>query len=449
MKKPTMPTKVIEKEDIEETTMAGVPEIIEQGQKNHQAAIQDLETKFGRLSDQFSTRPTGSLLSNTQTNPKPSPRNDKPYLPPSPRNEHVNAVFTRSGLTYDSTVNPNAKTIVIHDDSDDEVDEAKKEVEPSSSKETKSNLLPLKAYKPKIPYPQRLHKEKMEERYAKSIDLIKKVRINVPLLDVLDDMLNYEKFLKDLMSNKKIPEQEEEVENSFEILPLEGNQRIKNSIQEPPIDLVMKALMKHLEYTFLEKDSLHPVVISTLLQDDQKKRLIFVLKKHKEAFTWKTSDILGISLYIKSTSRTMIKLLFKVNIKNKKGAENVEADHLSRLENPHLKELRDDDIDDNFYDETLINVSSAEEDKIPCLSRRYEMPQNGIQVSKIFDIWGTDFMGPFPISHKFEYILVSIDYVSKWEEAKVLPTNDARVVISFLKNLFSRLGILKALISDI
>ncbi|GJV93272.1 reverse transcriptase domain-containing protein [Tanacetum coccineum] len=56
---------------------------------------------------------------------------------------------------------------------------------------------------------------------------------------------------------------------------------------------------------------------------------------------------------------------FDIKIKNKKGEENVAANHLSRLENPHLEELRDDDIDDNFPDETLMNVSSIEEDKIP------------------------------------------------------------------------------------
>ncbi|GJU77898.1 reverse transcriptase domain-containing protein [Tanacetum coccineum] len=57
-------------------------------------------------------------------------------------------------------------------------------------------------------------------------------------------------------------------------------------------------------------------------------------------------------------------------------------------------------------------------------------------------------MGPFLKSYKFEYIPVAIDYVSKWTKAEALPTNDARVVINFLKKLFSRFGILKALISD-
>ncbi|GKC91836.1 hypothetical protein Tco_1152485 [Tanacetum coccineum] len=83
---------------------------------------------------------------------------------------------------------------------------------------------------------------------------------------------------------EEIPEQEEEVKNSFKVLPLEGNQRIKSSIQEPPTDLVMKPLPKHLEYAFLEKDSLLLVVISALLQDGEKKRLVSVFKEHKEAF---------------------------------------------------------------------------------------------------------------------------------------------------------------------
>ncbi|GKB61363.1 reverse transcriptase domain-containing protein, partial [Tanacetum coccineum] len=82
------------------------------------------------------------------------------------------------------------------------------------------------------------------------------------------------------------------------------------------------------------------------------------------------------------------------------------------------------------------------------ISKRDEMPLNNIQVCEIFDIWGIDFMGPFPKSHKFEYILVAVDYVSKWAEAQALPTNDARVVITFLKKLFCRFRMPKALISD-
>nr|GEU43565.1 reverse transcriptase domain-containing protein [Tanacetum cinerariifolium] len=58
-------------------------------------------------------------------------------------------------------------------------------------------------------------------------------------------------------------------------------------------------------------------------------------------------------------------------------------------------------------------------------SQRDEMPQNVIQVCEIFDVWGIDFMGPFPSSRGNRYILVAVDYLSKWVEAKTLPTNDA------------------------
>nr|GEW42497.1 reverse transcriptase domain-containing protein [Tanacetum cinerariifolium] len=315
------------------------------------------------------------------------------------------------------------------------------------------------ACKPKIPYPRCLHKENMEERYAKIIDLIKEVRINVPSVDVLGGIPNYGKFLKDLMRNKIKIEKistaflNEEcfaivqnkllpklgnprsfpiqctLANSVECLALvdlgasinlmsyslmdvidevteeeldallndsepfsntskkinessldkefeefiDENLRINTSIQDPPIDLEMKPLLKHLEYEFLEKDSLLPVVISALLKDDVKKHLMFVLKKHKEAFAWKTSDILGISLsfckhkinFEDDAKPVIQRQQFDIEIKNKKEAENVAADHLSRLENPNLEELKDEDINDNFPDETLMNVSSNDEDEFP------------------------------------------------------------------------------------
>ncbi|GKC86434.1 hypothetical protein Tco_1142151 [Tanacetum coccineum] len=77
--------------------------------KNQQASIQNLKAKFDRLADKKSGRPSGSLPSNTQPNPKGS--SSKPYQPPQARNEHVNAVFTRSCKSYDPPDNPNDQQI--------------------------------------------------------------------------------------------------------------------------------------------------------------------------------------------------------------------------------------------------------------------------------------------------------------------------------------------------
>nr|GEZ62214.1 reverse transcriptase domain-containing protein [Tanacetum cinerariifolium] len=82
------------------------------------------------------------------------------------------------------------------------------------------------------------------------------------------------------------------------------------------------------------------------------------------------------------------------------------------------------------------------------ISQRDEMPQNVIQVYEIFDIWGINFMGPFLSSRGNKYILVAVDYLSKWVEAKALPTNDARVFCKFLKSLLARFGTPRAIISD-
>nr|GFA30731.1 reverse transcriptase domain-containing protein [Tanacetum cinerariifolium] len=82
------------------------------------------------------------------------------------------------------------------------------------------------------------------------------------------------------------------------------------------------------------------------------------------------------------------------------------------------------------------------------ISQRDEMPKHSIQICEIFDVWGIDFMSPFPSSRGNKYILVAVDYLSKWVEAKALPTNDARVVCKFLKSLFARFGTPRAIISD-
>nr|GEW38692.1 hypothetical protein [Tanacetum cinerariifolium] len=150
---------------------------------------------------------------------------------------------------------------------------------------------------------------------------------------------------------------------------------------------------------------------------------------------------------------------FDVIIRDKKGAENLAADHLSRLENPHQDELDNKEITKTFPLETLGMIALRGDSSTPwghhganltakkvfdsgfywptiyrdahdlviqcdaCqrqgkISQRDEMPQNAIQVCKIFDAWGIDFMGPFLSSKENKYILVAVDYLSKWVEAK-------------------------------
>nr|GEW37153.1 reverse transcriptase domain-containing protein [Tanacetum cinerariifolium] len=146
----------------------------------------------------------------------------------------------------------------------------------------------------------------------------------------------------------------------------------------------------------------------------------------------------------------------------KKGAKNLAADHLSRLENPHQSVLDKKEINETFPLETL---------NMACHNGPTEGHHGPNYIAKkVFDsgfywptiyrdahdsgfYWPTIYRdahdsGPFPSSRGNKYILVAADYLSKWVEAKALPTNDARVICKFLKSLFARLGSPCAIISD-
>ena len=83
------------------------------------------------------------------------------------------------------------------------------------------------------------------------------------------------------------------------------------------------------------------------------------------------------------------------------------------------------------------------------ISKRHEMPLQGILVVQLFDVLGMDFMGPFPASFGNIYILLVVDYVSKWVEVAACPKNDANTVVGFLQiNILSRFGTPRTIISD-
>ncbi|CAN6583797.1 unnamed protein product [Malus baccata var. baccata] len=144
---------------------------------------------------------------------------------------------------------------------------------------------------------------------------------------------------------------------------------------------------------------------------------------------------------------------FDIEIRDKKGSENVVADHLSRL--VHEEEVVP--IPEKFPNEQLMSIEDARIFCIACdrcqrtgnIGPKDQIPQSPIFNVEIFDVWGIDFMGPFPSSHGFVYILLAVDYVSKWVEARATRTNDSKVVADFVKtNIFARFGMPRVLISD-
>ncbi|GJY86115.1 reverse transcriptase domain-containing protein, partial [Tanacetum coccineum] len=168
---------------------------------------------------------------------------------------------------------------------------------------------------------------------------------------------------------------------------------------------------------------------------------------------------------------------FDIKIRDKKGAENLAADHLSRLENLDLRKLTREEIRDLFSEEQLMTISDksnkpwddpflfkqcadqpiqrcvAGDETAQILRQCHSGPSGGhhgiaTTARKVFearmrhpkstsrsvkDVWGIDVMGSFLSSNGNKYILVAIDYVSKWVEAQVFPASDALNIVKFLK----------------
>nr|GEV19089.1 reverse transcriptase domain-containing protein [Tanacetum cinerariifolium] len=236
------------------------------------------------------------------------------------------------------------------------------------------------------------------------------------------------------------------------------------SFDDEPPEVELKELPPHLEYAFLGENNKWPVIIEKYLSVNEKSALIDVLKLRKKAIAWKLTNIRGIDPKFCSHKilleddfppKTCPDQIIRRCVAGQEAIDILKACH-SRTTRGHYRAnyTAKKVFDLGFYWPTIYKDafdlvkhcdSCQRQGKI---SQKDEMPQNSIQVCKIFNVWGIDFMGPFPSSKGNKYILVAVDYLLKWVEAKALPTNDVRVVVKFLKSLFSRFKTSKAIISD-
>ncbi|XP_016675333.1 uncharacterized protein [Gossypium hirsutum] len=139
----------------------------------------------------------------------------------------------------------------------------------------------------------------------------------------------------------------------------------------------------------------------------------------------------------------LLLLEFDLEIRDRKETENQVANLLSRLESGN-EDGNDKLIKEDFPDKQLLIAKRTGN-----LSRRHEMSLQNIMEIDLFDVWGIDFMGPFPPLVGNLYIMLVVDYVSKWVEAVAFPTNDAKSAIKFLhKNFLTRFDMPRSIISD-
>ncbi|GJT87006.1 reverse transcriptase domain-containing protein [Tanacetum coccineum] len=533
--------------------------------KNHQALIKNLETKFDRLADKQSGRPSGSLPSNTQ--PKPKGHSSKAYQPTQSRNENVNVVFTRSAdlgasinlmpyplyaKLYLETLKPTKMSVILADRSfqypvgiaENMLVEVGKFTFPADFvilEMEEDSKVPLILGRPFLHTADAIIQvnidvidEILKEDFDALLDEGSKILHSIERTLLEEEIFaEFDEFMA-MTTNENYDSESNTEEQPFEKITINTDYKIKTSLKEPPTDLELKPLPNNLEYVFLEEPSFLPVIISSQLSKEKKDKLVSILKKHKQAFAWKTTDIPEI---VKLLDTGIIYLItdnpwvIPIHCVPKKGGitvvtnendelvptrtitegivlghkvssaglkvDKAKIDVISKLPPPSnikgirsflrhtsfyrcfikdfskiappLTKLLEKDTPFEFVDECQKAFELLKE-KLTCapviISPNWNLP-----FELMYDISDFAVGAILDLRHLFKkqdakprlirWILllqefnieikdrkVAVDYVSKWAEALALPTNDARVVVTFLKKLYCRFGMPKALISD-
>nr|XP_025678584.1 uncharacterized protein LOC112778487 [Arachis hypogaea] len=284
--------------------------------KNHEASLRNLERQIGQLSKQPAERPTKTLPSDTIPNPK----------------EECKAIQLRSGRTLE---NDKVDSKVATEEKEQEKLK-KKEEEPQAPRKGKQVMeehpqeqrKEVKPYISSLPYPQRLQRELKDQQFPKFLKVFKKLGINLPLAEALEQMPLYEKFLKKLINKKRswneketqcnIPPEKEKhmrvemiedlVEEALGTSGQEEQEEELEAVMDEQVTVIssedkteeapkqeLKPLSPHLKYAFLGGEETLPEIINSSLSMKDEEKLIEVLKTHKTAIGWTIDDIKGIS----------------------------------------------------------------------------------------------------------------------------------------------------------
>ncbi|GKA07481.1 reverse transcriptase domain-containing protein [Tanacetum coccineum] len=262
--------------------------------KNHQASIQNLETKFDRLADKKSGRPSGSLPTDLGAS-----INLMPY-----------SLYAKLSL---KNLKPTKISITLADRSfqypvgiaENMLVEVGKFTFPADFKHLN---LGVGTERMIFNIDSATKHSYSNDDTCFSIDVINEIleedfdallNEGSKIMHSIEGTLLEEEIFGELIESRaNIADENSDSESDtkdppFEKITINTDYMIKTSLEEPPTDLKLKPLPDSLEYVFLEEPSFLPVIISSQLSKEKKNKLISVLKKHKQAFAWKTTDIPG------------------------------------------------------------------------------------------------------------------------------------------------------------
>ncbi|KAL4339132.1 hypothetical protein GQ457_08G031930 [Hibiscus cannabinus] len=168
--------------------------------QNHDATLKSLETQVGQISQILSSRPIGGFPSDTK-------------VAKGAIHEQCKAIITRSGKILKNNQGGMAANSSPAIDTPAEAEKPTQESEDHSNPQTTTGESSAESshaesgkpeeIRPPPPFPQRLKKQKQDYQFKKFLDILKQVHINMPLVEALQQMPNYAKIFKDMVTRKK------------------------------------------------------------------------------------------------------------------------------------------------------------------------------------------------------------------------------------------------------
>ncbi|KAL5578118.1 hypothetical protein UlMin_019817 [Ulmus minor] len=152
---------------------------------------------MGQLANALSSRPSGSLPNNTET-PKPNEKENCKVIQLRSGKE----ITILAGQDDGKDVNKTKDNLTPEKESqvEETVTKTASDVTESPAEQTFPKLIPER---PPPPFPQRLRKANQDKQFGKFLEILKQLHINIPLVEALQQMPNYVKFMKDVLTNKR------------------------------------------------------------------------------------------------------------------------------------------------------------------------------------------------------------------------------------------------------
>ncbi|XP_059597281.1 uncharacterized protein LOC132254785, partial [Vitis vinifera] len=363
-------------------------------QTNLTQRIDNMQLAISKLTSMHTVQEKGKFSSQPQQNPSgvhEIGETSESFI----EKDEVKAVITlRGGKQVDQPM-PKPK--------ENKEEEQKENVKEQEKGEEKKDMLLAP------PFPKAFQSKKVVNNAPEIFEVLKQVKVNIPLLDMIRQVPTYAKFLKDLCTIKR------------------GMHLKKKAFLTEQVSAIIQCKTP-IKY----KDPGCPT-ISVNIGNTFVKRALLDLGASVNLLPYSVYKQLGLG-ELPSEWSAQDKRHFLAKI------------HAYYWEEPFLFKYCADQIIRKCVPE---QEACDRCQRLGKLTRRNMMSLNPILIVDIFDVWGIDFMGPFPMSFGHSYILVGVDYIFKWVEAIPCRSNDHKVVLKFLKdNIFARFGVPKAIISD-